>query len=277
LLEPNTIIRACGNYDTGGEHCHREGGFYLSSNRGGIWAGPYLFSPLVIDPSQHNTSRTCVLGNRVFVSFAKRDHWGTDYIVELKHGPDGFQALSTVVEDEHRAVMPAVALIPDNENLVLVCRRKGHSDNWIDNNWIDTFWYDGPDREWRQVSKNPLDTGFANGNPPALIDYGGSRLCCAYGNRTNRSINVVFSDNGGIDWTSPRILAASSNRDLGYPRLFKRDDGKLVCVYYIASSPRDPARIDACIFDPLHFDGLHTVPSREECDGQMARSRVQHA
>lgn len=250
LRDPDTIIRVCGVYDTGGETCHPDGGFYLSIDRGKKWTGPYRFHPLAWGLDEHFTGRTCVLGNRVFVSLAKRKQWGTDYIVELTHDGEEFAITDTVCKDVHRAVMPAVAYLPHLDRTVIAARRKGNGKNWI-----DTFGRDGTG-PWRQLWTDPLaaDTGWYNGNPPALASIG-ENLFLAYGNRgtgegTAKIMQVIRSKDGGVSWDYVWTIASSSNRDLGYPRLFARPDGKLVCVYYIATGENQPCHIEACIFDP---------------------------
>lgn len=245
LLDPNTIIRVCGTYDTGGEDCHVHGAFYLSEDKGHTWRGPYRFDPLEPDPSEHNTSRTCVLGYRLFLSYAKRNRWGSDYIVEVAHDGFTFKPMDIVIKDTHRAVMPAVAYMPGRHRTVLVCRRKGHGENWI-----DVFGSDSGG-SWNQLTASPIaDTGWHNGNPPALAVVGGETLLCAYGDRSRRTIEVIKSEDGGTIWVPHKTLRETTNLDLGYPRLFTREDGHLVCVYYIADNEQEPNRIEACIFDP---------------------------
>jgi hypothetical protein len=122
-------------------------------------------------------------------------------------------------------------------------RRKGNG-----NNWIDAFGSD-QDSEWKQLSALPIaKTGWYNGNPPALA-YAGGRFHCAYGNRSRKTIEVIASANG-VDWTSPVVLRQGEKQDIGYPRLFTRSDGQLVCVYYFTEWG-EPQSIQATIFEPI--------------------------
>jgi hypothetical protein len=61
------------------------------------------------------------------------------------------------------------------------------------------------------------------------------------------------SDDGGQTWRSPHTLRRGTTSDIGYPRLFRRADGRLVCIYYWSDSPDAPKRIEAAIFDPKEF------------------------
>lgn len=246
LSNPNTIIRVCGNYDTGGEDCPHHGAFYLSRDRGesATWAGPFKFEGLegtLFDEHHWNTSRTCVLGDRVFLSAALRDEWGTDFIFEARHDGTKFHFVGIVDKNSDRCVMPSVAHA--GGRTYIAARRKGHGQNWIDVYQQMTV------GTWRQVTGEPrIETGWYNGNPPALAAIG-STLYCAYGDRSDKAIRVVRSTNSGMSWDQHAQLNHGLVQDIGYPRLFTRSDGRLVCVYYF-SDAGEAQRIEACIFEP---------------------------
>ncbi len=240
-----SIIRVSGGYDHGGENAHHRGAFYRSDDRGRTWLGPYLFNGLeeIFESANYNTSRTCVVDNLVFLSVGDRIHWGRDWVFVATHDHYEFRFKGFVVRDGLRAVMPAVAKVGDR--LVAVCRRRGAEGS----GWIDGFVSDDDGYTWRPTSEVGI-TGQDNGNPPALIEQGGI-LYCAFGNRTEIEINVVASEDKGETWTSPRVLRKGrENHDIGYPRLFKRSDGQLVCVYYWANDKADQQHIEATIFKP---------------------------
>ena len=253
LNDPDTIIRVCGNYDTGGEDCSIGGAFYLSVNRGWGWTGPYTF--IGLDTTLRNggrwcTGRTRVVGNEVYLSAAKRDQWGTDWIFVARHNGQIFEFDANkdiVLQDHYRAVMPAVAKI--GEATVVVCRRKGRGKNWI-----DVVRQDAPGAPWLLVAQpNELagiaETGSHNGNPPALAAFG-NRLVCAYANRSVKSMQFVWSDDKGKTWSDPMEFDRGQDNDIGYPQMFVRTDGLGVCVYYWSDTPGDNQHIKACIFDP---------------------------
>ena len=244
------IIRVCGRYDTGGEYCRQEGGFYLSRDFGVTWEGPFAFKGLeqVFGGSNHNTSRTRVVDGRIYLSAAKDMSWGSDWVFEASFHleTDTFYMKDIICKDNHRAVMPDVVQLGDRR--VCVMRRKGRG-----RNWIDCFASDkgGP---WRQLpAMGVTDTGWWNGNPAALAEVNG-RLVCVYGHRGVKAICAKASDDGGMTWLGPVILRKSHDRDLGYPQLFKRSDGQLVCVYYISPSPGEPQCIMSTTFDPAKIE-----------------------
>lgn len=235
------IIRVCGVYDHGGESCAKDGGFYLSKDRGKTWEGAYKFDGLDLTDKLHNTSRTCVLDGMVFLSLANRDFWGSDFTACFTHDGSKFIGKSIVCNDQHRAVMPAAARV--GGRIVVALRRHGGLGYWI-----DTFCSDDGGANF-QFQAKVGETGKDNGNPPALIEAGGS-LFCAYGNRTRQAIIISRSDDRGETWSEYLTLRQGGAPDIGYPRLFKRTDGKLVCVYYWTEGFEIPQRIEATIFEP---------------------------
>lgn len=252
LNHPSTIIRVCGNYDTGGEDCHQLGGFYLSYDKGDHWRGPYHFTglDLVLGGGRHNTSRTRVVGRRVFLSTARRDQWGSDWTFVAQHNGREFifdANKDIVLMDNYRAVMPAVAMISDTA--IVALRRKG-----MGKNWIDIVIQSEPGRPWELVAQPDelagiASTGAYNGNPPALAAFG-NRLVCAYANRSAKSMQFVWSDDVGKTWSDPCEFDRGQNADIGYPQLFVRPDGLGACVYYWSLMSGHQQHIKACIFDP---------------------------
>ena len=98
------------------------------------------------------------------------------------------------------------------------------------------------------------ETGGHNGNPPALVRMFDGRLCCVYGNRDRAVMIAKYSGDGGLTWGEDIILrgdfkSINGYRDLGYPRLFQRPDGKLVTVYFWCSPERPETHIEATVFD----------------------------
>lgn len=237
--DPGAIIRVCGRYDHGGENCAIAGGFYESINRGRTWEGPWSFSFLDFNPASelHNTSRTCVLDQYIFLTLARRDYWGSDFTVCCLNG----QIISFVRHDGFRAAMPAAARL--GGRMVVALRRRGYPRI---GGWIDTVYSDDQGLTWSAPAL-VMDTGKDNGNPPAIIELNG-RLYCASANRSEGTLNVMISSDGE-KWLPYAMLRKTEAVDIGYPRLFKRRDGQLVCVYYWADNYEDPQRIEATIFN----------------------------
>lgn len=220
------IIRICGWYDHGGESCQYEGAFYSSADRGMSWDGPHALlgtEPVFFADNDEDcrcTSRTCVIGELIFLThgppFADRT-----FIVRMGKGE--LEYIGHFPKVAGRQAMPAVAAI-DNQ-LFVACRRRIDRDCWI-----DLYGSDYRGQLWNVINPRVADTGGYNGNPPALVSNNG-KLYLAYGNRTLGNMNIAVSSDGGKNWIH-NILRDGGGRDFGYPRLFKRSDGSLICVYY---------------------------------------------
>lgn len=245
-LDPkHDIIRVRGIYDHGGDYVEEGGAFFASQSRGRMWAGPFVFEGLqeLFTGAHHNTSRTCVLDEKLlFLSRAEQSCWGTDDTLCVEHKGDGVFALrGELPSGDARCVMPAAARM--GARIVVCCRRRKTA---RDGGWIDAFGSDDEGRTWRHLAEVGV-TGKNNGNPPALI-ADGERLVCAYANRTERQIIARESRDAGETWSLPIVLRDEGATDIGYPRLFKRADGKLVCVYYWADKERPQQHIAATLF-----------------------------
>lgn len=226
-----SIIRVCGVYDHGGDECDERGGFYLSHDRGHEWSGPYGFNGIEMDEGLINTSRTRTLRNLVFLSSAQASLWGTDRTFCARHDGEQFNFVADVLNDDARAVMPAVAEF--GSRVVCVMRRRsGRREGWI-----DAVHSDDDGATWSTPCQVGV-TGKHNGNPPALIALPDGRLLAAFGNRDEGCLMGALSSDG-VDWSTFVIRASESDRiDIGYPQLFMRSDGVPVCVYYWASRER---------------------------------------
>lgn len=218
-----SIIRSCGYYDTGGEECCEEGGYYLSEDRGRTWTGAYAFTGVSQESDLRGTSRTCVLDNLVFTSSSRKDSWGTDITYCLKHDGKRFRRIGVVCNTGGRAVMPAVVKV--GKYILCAIRRRS---NFI--TWIDAFRSANGGRSWELVSKVDTVPGH-NGNPPAVASVG-KTIYCAYGQRSECAIWVRASNDIGMTWSDPFVVAQGECHDVGYPRLFSVNGGRLVCVYY---------------------------------------------
>lgn len=233
LRAPDTIVRLCGVYDTGGDFTHPNGGIYLSRDRGYRWDGPFgLFNH--IPDNECVTARTRTLPSRglVFVTLGDENAWGTDYTVCMKMERGSLQPWSVVLRDKARAVMPAVAEMQNGRIVVALRRRQTN----IRACWVDSMTSDDGGATWR----GPFfvgDAGSSNGNPPALCSLPDGRLLCVFGNRDFGTLNAAISEDGGQRWAASfHIRDSESERiDIGYPQLFMRRDGVPVCVYYWTS------------------------------------------
>ena len=101
-----------------------------------------------------------------------------------------------------------------------------------------------------------VQTGTANGNPPALVRLEDGRLCCAFGERNQRRRIARFSEDEASTWGDDQVLRDDfmadrhDDPDLGYPRLTQRADGQLLAVYYRATWEWPQQHIAAPILSP---------------------------
>lgn len=173
------------------------------------------------------------------------------FLARTADGGRSFDFLSWLVpwSDPYRAVMAAPVRL-SSARIVAALRRKSPS-----NNWIDCVHSNDNGESWSQLSRvAETEAGNSyNGNPPALLAMADGRLCCAYGNRTERRMLARFSADGGVSWDEPLVLrddfhSANGWPDLGYPRLYQRRDGRLVVVYFWCTRDRPETHIEATIF-----------------------------
>ena len=88
------------------------------------------------------------------------------------------------------------------------------------------------------------------------------RICLIYGyraleediknNRDKSEIRAKISNDNGRTWSKDYVLRDDgSGKDLGYPRVVQRADGKIVALYYFMDKKTGPERyIAATIWDP---------------------------
>lgn len=238
------------------------GGFYLSSDRGRTWLGPYALRGLADVEALRGlamTHRTDYLVGEdgellVFLSARDPNGWGSDrvFCARSDDGGQTFQFVSWVVPpfDPYRAVMPSTVRCGSQE-LVCAIRRR---DMRADQGWIDAYASTDAGTSWSFRSRIG-EAGGWNGNPPALARLSDTRLCCVYGNRTRRQLIARLSEDEDCSWGTEQVLrddfaAPDDEPDFGYPRLAVRADGYLVAVYYWATRDQPQQHIAATIWKP---------------------------
>ncbi len=244
-----------------------EGGFYYSYDRGHNWNGPFKLGDIADYPEFKDmilTPRTdyVILDKNecmIFTSARMPDSGMSDKTACLitKNGGLTFEFISWVVPltDPYRAVMTQTVQISEN-TLVLVARRRVVDDR--NNCWIDAYHSADRGTSWQFLGR-VAETGAHNGNPPALVRLEDGRLCCVYGNRTKKEILGSYSWDDGKTWEPEFVIrtafytgeAGEDMKDLGYPRLIQRPDGKLVAIYYWATQENPEQHIAATIWEPL--------------------------
>jgi hypothetical protein len=233
--------------------------FFISYDRGKSWQGPYLFGDFGLPKSELTeiTSRTDYIVNSpqdcfIFTSVRRPGKFGTDkaFCMRTTDGGKSFKFVSWIVppEDPHRAVMPSTVRLTDNK-LVTAVRRRAYPEDVC---WVDAYNSNDNGKNWKFLSRVG-ETGNWNGNPPALVRLKDGRLCCVYGNRTQRRMYAGISNDEGTTWSERIIIRddfrEGTEQDLGYPRLVQRADGKLVTMYYWATNKRPQQHIAATIID----------------------------
>jgi len=152
-----------------------------------------------------------------------------------------------------RAVM-SQSFIMDNGDILTVMRRKFIDNDKKTKNWVDAYLSRDGGRTWVFQSKVG-DAGDGNGNPPSLARTGDGRFCAVFGERKNGTIRAAFSSDNGQSWGEPEILydnfwnADMAYDDIGYPRVLKRSDGKMVAIFYY-STREAQGQIHATIWKP---------------------------
>lgn len=233
-------------------------GIYYSYDRGQHWVGP---CPLPNFNTLGIAGRTDYLikGNEecmLFLTAAKSDgDEGRVVAVKTVDGGGTWSFLSWIgQEPDGYAIMPATVRITELELLTAIRVKDG------DHSYITTYHSPDDGRTWNEFTTPVDDTGI--GNPPAMIRLKDGRLCLVYGYRAeeeeiNRKIKTSdirakLSNDNGKTWSNDYILRNDgSGRDLGYPRIVQRADGKIVVLYYFMDKETGPERyIAATIWSP---------------------------
>lgn len=210
--------------------------FYMTTDRGRGWQGPYAFpnlgNPGVLARTDYIVEGPNSMLAMLTVSKSNRRE-GRVGCFRTEDGGQTWRQVSWVgPEPEDYAIMPATVKT-DHSRLVCIVRRKG---------WLAGYISDDNAESWRRLEGMIADTG--SGNPPALVRLADGRLCLAYAVRNAPSrICVRFSENDGENWGEEIVLRDNdgANFDMGYPRMGQRPDGTLVLLYYynhaLAESP----------------------------------------
>ncbi len=154
----------------------------------------------------------------------------------------------TIHPSKARAVMSQTFELKDGTLITTMRRRHGK------HNWVDAYVSKDNGNTWKFMAKVG-DTGSGNGNPPALNMTEDGRLCAVFGDRARGTIMISYSGDNGKTWSKPKILRDDfwsedmQTNDLGYPRLLRRSDGKMVALYYY-STKEALHGIQATIWDP---------------------------
>lgn len=223
--------------------------YWYSYDRGRSWEGPCRIPDFGTPGTAARTdyivddSRTATM----FITAAKSDgEEGRPMAIRTTDGGRTWSFLSWIgPEPVGFAIMPASVRLSENELLVALRRREGPK------RFIAAYLSQDNGKTWTHLVNPVEDAGV--GNPPAMTLLQDGRVCLVYGYRAEPySIRARLSSDGGRTWSKDYILRADgSGRDIGYPRVVQRPDGKVVAVYYFMDGIAGPERfIEATIWDP---------------------------
>lgn len=223
--------------------------FSYSYDRGHTWEGPFRLPDF---GAPGTAARTDYIVNgpqdcMIFLTAAKADNKeGRPLIAQTTDGGKTWERVAWIgPEPEGFSIMPSSVRLSDTEIYVALRRREG------DRRWMGASrsWDNG--KTWGNTTDPVPDLGI--GNPPSVVRLQDGRLCIAYGYRAEPfGIHARISEDGGHTWGETIVLRADGlSRDVGYPRMVQRPDGKLVTVYYYCDPETGPERyIGATIWSP---------------------------
>lgn len=241
-----------------------EGGFYYSYDRGNTWNGPHFLG----DINNHKelkgktlTPRTdyIVTSNKecfIFIT-ANVDVNGKSSsriaCIKTENGGIDFQFVMWITPstEKYRAIMPNTIQLSD-EKFICSYRKINIPKEPIEST-IDVYVSKDRCQTWSFLST--IKEIKTNSNPPAITKLDDGRLCCIYGDRDTGKMCGKYSSDEGKTWGEEFVIRDSYKSlddwaDMGYPRLVKRLDGKLVAMYYWASPEHPQHYIAASIWTP---------------------------
>lgn len=230
--------------------------FYYSKDKGAQWEGPYVFPNMgtagIANRTDYHVEGKQTLG--AFVTTAKSNSKeGRVAFVRTTDGGLNWNLVSWVTA-EHGGfdIMPSSVKLDENTWLTTIRTRLENGQNLI-----SCYLSKDNGNTWNRLKDPAPDTG-RGGSPPALVKLKDGRLALGYIHRSDfgSRVHVRFSSDNGVSWSDEITLRSGdgANRDVGYPRMVQRSDGKLVMVYYwnnVNGKDAKPYRyIATTIFDP---------------------------
>ncbi len=230
--------------------------FYYSVNRGLKWIGPFSFPDLntygvatrndyIVDGAQElyaflTVAKSNKKEGRVVLSRTKDGGVNWEIVSSIGPEPEGFD------------IMPSSLRLSPTD-LITVIRTRTEKDLSLLTSYISK----DNGKTWEKLKDPVADTGKA-GSPPALVKLYDGRLALAYIYRSEfgSRVNVRFSSDNGRNWSDEIVLRCcdGATRDVGYPRMVQRADGKLVLIYYWNNANQKESKpyryIASTIFDP---------------------------
>jgi hypothetical protein len=230
--------------------------FYYSNNRGSIWEGPFIFPDLNTNGVATRTDYI-IDGKKelnAFLTVAKsNDKEGRVVMSRTTDGGLSWEIVSWIgPEPEGFDIMPSSLRLSPNELITVIRTRTGNGQDLL-----TSYLSEDNGETWEKLKDPVADTG-RGGSPPALLKMKDGRLALAYIYRSGYGsrVNIRFSSDNGRSWSDEIILRCGdgATRDVGYPRMVQRPDGKLVIIYYWNNANQEGAKpyryIASTIVDP---------------------------
>jgi len=240
------------------DHHGAESRIWYSYDRGRDWEGPYNL-PNFNTPGIGARTDYIIDGENecmLFLTAAKANgKEGRVLCVKTTDGGKNWNFVSWIgPEPAGFSIMPASVRLSDKEILVTTRRREESGQ------YIDAYLSQDNGLTWSPLA-NPVEN-CGQGNPPAMVKMKDGRICLIYGyralevdiknNRDKSEIRAKISKDNGRTWSKDYVLRDDgSGKDLGYPRVVQRADGKIVALYYFMDKETGPERyIAATIWNP---------------------------
>jgi len=234
--------------------------FYYSNDKGHQWNGPYQFPDL--DTHGIGTRTDYLVDGpqelSTFVNAAKENgREGRIAHVRTTDGGVTWERVSWIGEEpEGFDIMPSTVRISEDEILTVIRSREPNPAR----DFLRAFRSTDNGDSWTEETNPSFETGNG-GTPPALVLMEDGRLALAYIYRSNfgSRVHLRLSDDNGKTWSNEITVRSGdgATRDVGYPRMVQREDGKLVIMYYwnhAADKQAKPYRyIAASIVDPSEY------------------------
>jgi hypothetical protein len=222
--------------------------FFYSYDRGHSWEGPFRLpnfgAPGIAARTDYivNGKHDCLL----FLTAAKPNgEQGRLLCARTRDGGKTWTRASWIgPEPKGSEIMPASVRLSQTDILVAGRNNEGPR------RWISAYLSRDNGETWQKLDDPVGDCGI--GNPPAMIRLKDGRICLIYGFRGEPySIRARLSSDGGRTWSDDHVLRDDgASRDIGYPRVVQRPDGKVVALYYFTDLKTGPERyIGATIWD----------------------------